>query len=81
MSCQHVASGYKDEIYVVPEENEEEATVWCSTCEAARITDKGWFDYADSIANWKIICSLCLIEIIQGSTSCHQIEGSRTPHD
>ena len=79
MSCQHVADGYGAEIFVVPEDGEDEATVWCDTCEEARIKDKGWYDYADSIANWKIICSSCLQEAIEDADVCQKIEGIRTP--
>jgi hypothetical protein len=81
MSCQHAATGFPEEIYYVPEENEEEATVWCANCEAARIKDKGWFDYADSIADWKIICALCFDDVVKNSKCSHEIEGVRTPDE
>ncbi len=77
LCCQHLGDGYKDQIYLVPEESEE-ATVWCAACEEARIKNKGWYDYADSVANWKVICSSCLEKIIDDSNDCCEFDGIRT---
>ena len=80
LCCQHLSTNNSaDEVYLVPEEGEEEATIWCGVCETARIKDKGWFDYADSIACWKVICSGCLDEIVSSSKTVYDIFGWRTP--
>ena len=60
--CQHFLNAYQDIVYNVPTENDDEAQIWCENCETARIKDKGWFDYADEIASWKIICTKCYEE-------------------
>jgi len=81
MACTHVKNNFPTKIYLVPEEDAEQATVWCQTCEDARIKDKGWYDYADRVANWKIICSECLKYIVQEAADCVMYEGWRTPEE
>lgn len=81
LSCQHLSSDSHQEVFYVPENEDQEATVWCSTCEKARIKDKGWYDHADSIASWQLICTLCLKDIINSATTCHTIDAVRTPED
>lgn len=76
--CQHLSTDRNSDIYLIPEEGEDEATVWCGDCETARIKDKGWFDYADSVANWKIICSSCLNEIVKYASHVCEYDGERT---
>lgn len=81
LCCQHLSNGNKDIVYLVPADEEGEAQAWCSTCENARMKDKGWYDYADSVANWKVICSYCLDEIIETSTECIAYESEITPDE
>ena len=40
---------------------------WCGVCEEARLKDQGWFDYADSIAQWGWVCDGCLSKAIRSA--------------
>ena len=77
--CQHLSVNKKsDEIFLVPELEADEAMVWCATCESARLKVNGWFDDADEIADWKLVCASCLTEITEAAKQVNQFEGERT---
>ena len=81
ISCHHLCKQSLPVIFLVPSDPEEPATVWCSTCEDARIHDKGWFDYADEIASWKLICTTCLSVLKAKAHEVIEFEGTTTPND
>jgi len=81
LCCQHLVKELKKEVYLVPSEPNEGAQVWCEVCETARIKDKGWYDYADSIASWGVICSKCLDEITDNANEIIELEGIPTPDE
>ena len=81
LSCQHLTKKFKNEVYLIPSELNEDAQAWCGVCETARIKDKGWYDYADSIASWKVICSKCLSVIINNAKEVIEVEGIDTPYE
>jgi len=60
LSCQHIGHARCGCIYVIPADDEFPQTVWCNICEEARFAEKGWFEYADSVASWGWLCGECL---------------------
>lgn len=77
--CQHLSFNKKSEqAFIVPEDGDDEAMIWCGTCEAARLKDLGWYDTADAIADWKLICASCLDEMVALAKQVTDIEGERT---
>ncbi|MGR8933414.1 MAG: hypothetical protein ACU837_03395 [Gammaproteobacteria bacterium] len=81
LCCQHLAKKSLHQIFFVPSDEEEGATVWCSVCEDARILDKGWYEYADSVANWTCICSDCFSQLIDDCDEYIEYEGITTPDE
>jgi len=81
LSCQHLTSETQASMFLVPADKDEGATVWCAKCEDARIKDKGWFDYADSVADWKVICQQCLTKLESKATDIIEFEPIQTPDE
>ena len=64
MACIHLRSSFPKEIFVVPADGEWAIVAWCSVCEEARLSDQGWYDKADAVAQWDWSCDHCLDEAI-----------------
>lgn len=74
MACQHIGREVLSEVFIVPADAEFPKQAWCNICELARINDRGWFDYADSIAQWRWFCNGCLEYALQIVPSVVQVQ-------
>ena len=61
MSCVHIAQKAVSKIYWLPADGEDPKMAWCNICEKARIRDRGWNDYADSVAQRCWVCGGCFL--------------------
>ena len=66
---------------MVPAEGSEPTQAWCEVCENARIADHGWYDYADSVAQWLLVCEECLTLKLNERKLIRQYAGETTPDE
>ncbi len=62
LCCQHIGHQACDCIYCIPADDENPQTAWCNVCESARLAERGWFDAADTVADWGWLCGACLAD-------------------
>ena len=80
IACRHVRNGGRLRLYTVPADEECPLQAWCGRCEAARMKDKGWYDHADSVADWAYICSGCFEFVANRAKSIFEFpEAVETP--
>ena len=87
MACCHIV-GFSvcATIHLVPGDPEYPDLAWCDVCEAARMKDRGWYEYADSIAQWSWLCQFCLKDAAHMAGEVVQVANptvtpSRRPRD
>jgi hypothetical protein len=66
-------------LYIVPSDDEWPLMSWCEDCEEARLEDKGWYDKADAMAKWSIICGRCFEVVVTSSKSLTEYPPEETP--
>ena len=82
IACYHVACSHPEIIYFLGAEDDDPATAWCDVCEAARMKDLGWYDYADTIAKWSWVCFDCVKTQCQEASQVFIVENSeKTPEE
>ena len=79
MSCEHIGEQACRCIYINPADEEYPEQAWCDICEDARIKDRGWNDYADSVANWCWICTVCLHDATKRTAQVVQVANPTAP--
>lgn len=79
--CSHLLKSDAPDLFLVPADDEEGAQAWCAICENARLADGGWYDKADAVAKWEIVCSTCYQLVADGARSLTVYEGVTTPDD
>ncbi len=79
--CRHLPQPTEGGYFAVPAEAGEPAQAWCQVCEDARIADHGWYDYADSVAQWLLVCTECLARAVKKRSLIHEFAGEVTPDE
>jgi hypothetical protein len=79
--CQHLLQPGEGGYYVVPAEAGDPAQAWCEICERARIADRGWYDYADGVAQWLLVCTECMATAVENRPLMEQCAGRNTPDE
>ena len=85
LACTHITNALPNQhfkiLFQVPADAENQLQAWCEICEDARMADKGWYDIADGVAKWSLICIHCFDE---KTNNCDEIvcyEDEETPKD
>lgn len=81
MACKHVRNAGRLRLFIVPADDEWPTQAWCGRCERARIKDKGWYDYADGVADWAFICSACFDEVRERAKTVVEYGAEVTPEE
>ena len=79
MVCRHLLTGEVSDLFIVPADDEEGAQAWCARCENARLADGGWYDKADAVAEWRLVCATCYQAAADRAQSVTVYEGVTTP--
>ena len=79
LSCQHLFANQASEVFLTAPEDTEPGTIWCAVCEVARIRDRGWYDDADSVAQWQVMCYNCASELISQAKDATRYASVDTP--
>ena len=77
MACVHISRKTVLKILWVAADGDDPKTAWCAVCEKARIKDRGWYDYADSVAQWCWVCGGCFLARASKALSVKQLPGTR----
>jgi hypothetical protein len=81
LACQHLVAGPVEMIYFIPQDAENPKQGWCGICEDARMEDRGWYDYADSVAQWCWLCDFCFSDAMGRSQEVIQVANPETTPD
>ena len=74
--CQHLCARAGLSYFAIEAEPGEPAQAWCEECDVVLEEERGWSDRADEVAGWKLLCTGCYEQTLQGHELRSWVEGT-----